>query len=183
MESRKRIDTKFVYETRWLRIREDHFLMPNGTKGVYSYVERPNSVIIIPLTPSRSTVLLKQYRYPTDSFSWELPMGGLEPEETPDEGALRELLEEVQLTPQSLVKIGVYHSVPGLTSQKVTVFVALVSDNDLDAVFAQEDVDDILETQVVTVEDAYLRIAEGKITDGFTLVGFMYLRLYLDTHK
>ena len=45
-------------------------------------------------------MLVRQYRYAVDARVWELPAGRRDPGETPEEGARRELEEEVGLRPR-----------------------------------------------------------------------------------
>src|SRR3989338_2813835 len=85
-----------VYKNKWIRVREDKVIKPNGRRGIYGVVESPPSVYIVALSnkkeiypvPSRirrgvqysaercGIYLIKQYRYPTKVWSWEIPSGG-----------------------------------------------------------------------------------------------------------
>ncbi|MDP9314408.1 MAG: NUDIX hydrolase [Chloroflexota bacterium] len=168
-----------MYENQWLRVHEHRF-MSGQMQKIYAIVERAHSVIIIPLSPSGQTLLLQQYRYPTGQHSWEFPMGGIDQGETPEAAARRELLEETQLAVIELEQIGHYHAVPGLTPQKVSVFVVRVSDQELAEAFVPVGADDIRTSCVVPVTDLYQMIGAGSVTDGFTLVGALYLRQLLD---
>ena len=176
----KTLEKKVVYESRWIKLYENK-IKRNDSEAIYSVVERSDSVIIIPLSPSNNTILLKQYRYPTDSNSWELPMGGINNGETKEQAARRELLEETQLQFSDLKQIGEYYAVPGLTPQKVSIFIARVEDYDIDNVYTPKDADEIQETKKVSLEEIYEMVANGIITDGFTLVALLFLRLYVDS--
>jgi len=70
--------------------------------------------------------LLKIYRPPIQDFSWELPGGFIEPNETPALSAKRELEEEVGLIceERNLVHLGSFYPVPGLVSGKLCIFSA-----------------------------------------------------------
>ncbi|MDA8560508.1 NUDIX hydrolase [Nitrospinae bacterium] len=70
--------------------------------------------------------LLKIYRPPIQDFSWELPGGFIEPNETPALSAIRELKEEAGLTceEKNLVHLGNFFAAPGLVSGKLAVFSA-----------------------------------------------------------
>jgi nudix-type nucleoside diphosphatase (YffH/AdpP family) len=172
------LGNKLVYESRWIRLRE-YQIARRGTIEVYSVVERQDSVIIIPISPSRKTVLLKQFRYPTQEDSWELPMGGINKSEKTEDAASRELLEETGLSAQRLVHLTTYYAVPGLSAQKVSVYVAEINEQDLLQLSPPKGVDDIQTYTITDLEQAYDMVSKGEITDGFTLVGFLYLRLFL----
>jgi 8-oxo-dGTP pyrophosphatase MutT (NUDIX family) len=70
--------------------------------------------------------LLKIYRPPIQDFSWELPGGFIEPDETPALSAKRELEEEVGLVCEieDLVDLGIFFPAPGLVSGKLCIFSA-----------------------------------------------------------
>ena len=53
--------------TVWMKLREDQVERLDGTRGIYSFVEKPTAVVIIPLegTPQDGHVyLIEQLRYP-----------------------------------------------------------------------------------------------------------------------
>ena len=70
--------------------------------------------------------LLKIYRPPIKDFSWELPGGFIEPNETPALSAIRELKEEAGLVceEKDLVHLGTFFPAPGLVSGKLAIFSA-----------------------------------------------------------
>src|SRR5258708_11895486 len=105
---------RVVYQNAWFAVRECD-IERNGARGKYPLVERPDAVVVIPLTPSGKTALLKQFRFPTNENSWELPMGAIEENEGAAAAARRELAEEVGLQTGDLLKIGEYRPAPGLT--------------------------------------------------------------------
>lgn len=176
----KTLSKTLVYQNPWLKVYE-HKIKRRDREGVYAVVERENTVIVIPLSPSLRTVLLRQYRYPTDSDSWELPMGGVGSAERKEDAVKRELLEETGLDAAEYELIGEYHAVPGLTPQQVSVFVVRMSEEQMDASFTPEGMDEIQQVRIRSLSSVYDMVRQGQITDGFTLVGLLYLRLHLDS--
>ena len=65
----------------------------NGHEQPYDYLEIREGVSILPIRDG-NILLQRQYRYPVCSWQWELPGGFVDPGETPDEAARRELKEE-----------------------------------------------------------------------------------------
>lgn len=173
---------KLVYQNKWMQVYE-HEIERRGRPGIYGVVHREHSVIVIPLTPSGQTVLLKQYRYPTDEDSWELPMGSINANESTVEAAGRELLEETGLQPTSLEEIGTYYAVPGLTPQRVTVFVAQMNESALAAMVPPSGADDIQTAKLAYLSEVFEMVSSGGISDGFTLVGLLFLKLFLEKKK
>lgn len=70
---------------------------PGGLEGEYSVLEGPEAAIVVPLDGDLRTVLVRQWRHPWGTTSWEAPAGTIEPGEEPLIGAARELEEETGL--------------------------------------------------------------------------------------
>jgi 8-oxo-dGDP phosphatase len=118
--------TRVVYETRHMRLREDGIRRPDGSTGTYSYVEKPDFALIIPVE-NGGFHLVEQYRYPVRMRCWEFPQGTL-PDmavaDDPERLAREELRQETGLTASSLRHLGRLHCAHGLASQGFDVFVA-----------------------------------------------------------
>lgn len=163
------------YENPWMKVIE-YETETDGRKGIYGIVERNNSAIIIIENVEGAILFVKQYRYPIHGDSWELPMGGLETDEFPINGAIRELEEETGCH-VTLKKIGQFHPVPGLTPQKAYVFWGKISDIESKIINNfNENVDEITDRCFFSQEKISLMIKEHKITDGFTLGALSILK-------
>lgn len=170
---------QITYKSDSIAVRECAFERA-GARVVYAVVERPDSVMIIPVTPTRRTVLQKQFRFPTSTSAWEFPMGAINPGEIAVHAGQRELFEEIGLCDVALVQVGNFCPVPGLSPQTATVFVALVGDQELDAAIrGWSPVEDIREVQAVSLVNLPGMIGDGLITDGFSLAGLLLLELWL----
>src|SRR5258708_4428209 len=67
---------------------------PSGVRTTREVITHPGSVVVLPVLPDGRIVMIRQYRHATRQYLWELVAGRKEPEETPKQGAARELLEE-----------------------------------------------------------------------------------------
>jgi 8-oxo-dGTP pyrophosphatase MutT (NUDIX family) len=92
----KVLSTQKIYEGKWLTLRKDEFIKPDGSRASYEIVERKGVVIIIPQI-KKDIILVEQYRYALDDKSLEFPQGFIEKDESPKNAAERELEEEVGL--------------------------------------------------------------------------------------
>ena len=79
-ESRKieTTSTQLVYENRWMRVREDTIRRRDGSNGIYSVVEKPDFVVIIPVEDDGRLYLVEQFRYLVTGRYWEFPQGSWE---------------------------------------------------------------------------------------------------------
>src|ERR1700716_344414 len=73
-EAVRRLATRTVYENRWMSVREDEIVRPDGSTGVYGVVDKPDFALIIPAERG-GFHLVEQYRYAVAARSWEFPQG------------------------------------------------------------------------------------------------------------
>lgn len=162
-------NSKIVYETAWMKIREDNVTRPNGSDGTYSFVETSESVYIVPLTDNDEIYLIAQWRYPTKTFSWELPGGGGDGGNIL-ESAKRELKEETGLEAEIWSEIGKLQPMNGVTSEIEHIFVAKglnQTDNH------QQNEDGITEIKKVNFSQILEMIKNGDITDAQSIAALM----------
>ena len=83
------------YENPWISVREDQVIDPSGKAGIYGVVSPKNLALgVLPIFDDGTTVLVGQYRYALDRYSWEMPEGGGKIGTDPAEAIARELAEE-----------------------------------------------------------------------------------------
>ncbi|MDQ3989180.1 MAG: ADP-ribose pyrophosphatase [Actinomycetota bacterium] len=70
-----------------MALREDVIRRADGSEGIYSYVEKPDFALTIPI--ERDGFHLEQYRYPVAHRSWEFPQGTLPNREDGDPAELQ----------------------------------------------------------------------------------------------
>ena len=86
---------KTVAESPFLRIEEHRREEEeSGRHGYFFILHAPDWVNIIPITEQGEVVMIEQFRHGSEQIELELPSGIVDPDETPAEAALRELLEE-----------------------------------------------------------------------------------------
>jgi 8-oxo-dGTP pyrophosphatase MutT (NUDIX family) len=119
------LSTRIVYENRWMRVREDEILRPDGSTGAYGVVDKPDFALVIPLDRD-GFHLVEQYRYAVAARSWEFPQGTYPDRREGDPVTLArlELEEETGLRAGGLQHLGYLHQGPGHSSQGMNVFLA-----------------------------------------------------------
>ena len=89
-------NSKEVYDNPWITVRHSDVITPADTDGIYGEVNFKNLAIgIIPIDQNGYTWRVGQFRFPLNTYSWEIPEGGGLIGIDPLESAKRELLEEV----------------------------------------------------------------------------------------
>jgi ADP-ribose pyrophosphatase len=120
------ISKQTVYQGAVLSVNKYIMHMPNGEEIERDIVERPESVLILPVSKERNVLLIEEYDLGAESWQLTLP-GGKVVDTTPD-GILRqaeiELREEIGYRPGKLKKLLDFYSHPGYIGHKVHLFVA-----------------------------------------------------------
>ena len=81
MQEIKQLNSKIVYQNKWMLVREDKIQRYSGAEGIYGVVEKTDFALIIPVQKDQ-IYIVEQYRYPAGKRFWELPQGSLESQET-----------------------------------------------------------------------------------------------------
>ena len=173
----KTLETREVYSNHWMRLREDQVIRPNGSPGIYSVVDTRIAAGVVVLTPAREIVLVGQYRYPTDVYTWEIIAGGTDDDESPLEAAKRELAEEAGLTAQRWHHVGKDLQLSNcITSEIGHVYIA----EDLQATTATPDDTEELQLKTIPFEQALAQVESGEIVDGFSVIGILLAQRWLE---
>lgn len=95
--------SSYVYSDKWFRARADSCEFPDGRIiEPYYVVEVPDWTNVIVVTEEERVILVRQYRYPVDQVTLELPGGVIEKGEEPMAAAKREMQEETGYTSDNL---------------------------------------------------------------------------------
>jgi ADP-ribose pyrophosphatase len=139
------------------RVREDEAVHPRtGSVRPYVALEAPDWVNIVALTPAGQLVLVRQWRHGTRRFELELPAGMVEPDETPEQAAARELREETGYTAERISRLGAV--APNAAYQTNTCYTVLAEGCRPTAETAFDEGEDI---EVVLASPAELRAQLG----------------------
>ncbi len=171
------IDSRVVYENRWMRVREDAIERPDGSRGIYGVVEKPDFVAIAAIDRARGLIhLVEQYRYPVASRHWELPQGSWEtrPDVPPEEVARAELSEETGIVAAKMTKVGDLFLAYGYSAQRYHVFLAEDLKQGATALEAEEA--DLI-SRAFPLADVDAMIANGVIRDATTVAALGLIRL------
>ena len=121
----KTITTREVYRNKWIRVREDEVLRPDGHPGVYGVIEIRPSVGVVALDEHDRIALVGQWRYAVERYSWEIPRGGSYPGETDMlAAAQRELAEEVGVRAANWERLNAVDICNGVANDVQTLYLA-----------------------------------------------------------
>jgi 8-oxo-dGTP pyrophosphatase MutT (NUDIX family) len=147
---------------------------PGNTPGIYGKVHFKNYAFgILPIDESGNTVLVGQYRYTLDAYSWEIPMGGGNLEVDPLESAKRELKEETGLLAKEWTPLLTIHTSNSVTDEVGYVYLA----RDLIQQAAEPEETEQLQLKHLPFEEAYEMVMQGEITDSVTVAAILKTKL------
>jgi ADP-ribose diphosphatase len=132
-------------------------------------VHHPGSAVIIPIFDDGTIALVRQYRHPAVRYLLEAPAGTLKRGEVPEEGAARELEEELGFVAGRLEKLSEFFVSPGFCEEKMWVYLA----TELTETQQQLEDDEILEVVRIRFSHALSMITTGEIEDAKTIIGVM----------
>jgi ADP-ribose pyrophosphatase len=123
----KIIEKKTVWEGRFLRLALTTYIDSYGTVREWESFERVNCkgiVAVIPVTDNKKVLLTKQFRPPVNGYVIEFPAGLNDREDTLEEAAKRELLEETGYTAREMIFLTEGPMSSGASGEILTVFLA-----------------------------------------------------------
>lgn len=157
------------FRGRIITLTTDEVTLPNGHHAELEVVHHPGGAAAVAIDTEQRVCLLRQYRYVSDGWLWELPAGKLEPNEPPLTTAQRELVEEAGVSATHWQSLGTYFSSPGIFTEVLHLFLA----TGLEPATAAHEHAEVIEVHWVPFAEAYQWALEGRIRDGKTAIGLI----------
>ena len=162
--------SKELYRCGLFWVTEEEAVDRPGLHMKRSVVRHGGSAVMMAADKKDRVLLVRQYRLPAGKDLWELPAGKLDTGETPLAAARRELIEETGVRAKKWKKLVTFFPSPGYVSEKMTIFLA----TDLTEGEAEPMEDERIVTKWFTKKELRRSIAENKIVDAKTMIGFLY---------
>ncbi len=157
------------YEGKIVNLRIDSVLLPNGHQTNFEIVEHENAVVIVPVDADDNVLLVRQYRHAAGESLLEAPAGVIDPDESPDDCAQRELREETGYASRNLRALGGFWSSPGFCTEFMYPYLA----KDLGESRLDPDDDEDIEVQRFPVSRIPQLIRLGEIQDAKTIASLL----------
>lgn len=168
------ISSQEVYDNKWINVTEYDVINPNGGKGIYGKVHLKNIAIgIIVLDEEMNTWLVGQYRFPLNTYSWEIPEGGGPLEIDPLESAKRELIEETGLVAHEWTLLLKLHTSNSISDEYALIYLA----RKLEQHAAMPEETEQLAIKKLPFEEVWEMTEDGLITDAMSVVAIQKVRL------
>ena len=64
-----------IFNGNLLHVKKDKVKLPNGGTAYREWIKHPGAAAVIPVTEDGQVILVRQYRYPIDEVTLEIPAG------------------------------------------------------------------------------------------------------------
>jgi 8-oxo-dGTP pyrophosphatase MutT (NUDIX family) len=138
-------------------------------------IESRDWVNVIPLTEDDRVVMVRQYRHGSKEVTLEIPGGLLDPGDTPEKAAARELLEETGYEAKEYVEIGRYTPNPAIFTNRCYTFMAR---NVKKIGNPMPDQTEDLEVVLIPLAEVQELIRKGEIDHAIVIAAFFFYFLH-----
>ncbi|MBC7357143.1 MAG: NUDIX hydrolase [Desulfacinum sp.] len=140
-------------------------------------MDHPEAAAVLPFVDDgRHVILVRQWRYAIGRETLEIPAGKVDPGESVEACAKRELMEETGYEARRFLPLFRYHPAIGYSNEEIAIFAA----SGLVKASRREDTDEISRVEVLPWEEVLGRIHDGTITDGKTVIALCLFKSLLD---
>ncbi len=170
-----KVSSKRVYTGRIVHLDLDTVRYPDGSTGEIEMFRHPGASAVVPFLTDPAgddpqVLLIRQYRYATGGYLWEVPAGRLDQGEDPAVCARRELQEETGCTAERMERLTTIWTTPGFCDEQIHLFMA----SGLTRGDANREKDEFLTIEPRTLSEALAMIERGEIRDGKTVSSLLF---------
>jgi 8-oxo-dGTP pyrophosphatase MutT (NUDIX family) len=169
-----RLSRRVAYDNPWIRVYHDEVQRPDGKAGIYGVVHfKTRAIGVVAVDDQDQVLLVGQYRYTLDFYSWEIPEGGAPLGEDPLDAGRRELLEETGYTAGHWEEMLRSHLSNSVSDEEAICFLV----RNLKPGIAQPEGTERLQVRWVSFTQALAMVERGEILDALSVLGLQKLAL------
>ena len=162
-----------VFRDPWFYVLRDAVEFPDGARRTHarSINRVGDGAAALPVLHGR-LVLARHFRHAVRRWMLEIPRGGIEPGQSPEDTAQAEVLEEIGGRAQRMERLGFLFGSANLYGSGTHLFLAR-----LDAIGEPQIGEGIAAIEQFTVREFEERLLGGEILDSFTVAAYTHARL------
>ena len=171
-------NVRVAYKGRIFSFVTEDVTLPNDSRAEMAYVRHPGSTAIVPLLDDNTVIMERQYRHPVRDFLFEIPAGTMDPGETAQACARRELEEETGYIAEEFIELAKIHILPAYSDELIHLYLA----RGLSLTKQNLDPDEIIKVVEYPLDEVLQMIETGRITDALTILALQRTFFYLKNH-
>jgi ADP-ribose pyrophosphatase len=173
------ISSQRQYSGRIVNLDVDTVRFPDGSIGQLEMLRHPGAAAVVPFLddpadPDPRLLLIRQFRHAAEGFIWEVPAGRLDPGETPEDCARRELEEETGMRARAIERLTTIYTTPGFTDERIHLFLA----RGLEQGEVRRERDEFMELHTLTWSSVMALARSGEIQDAKTLASLLFVQCF-----
>lgn len=164
------LKSEMVYKGPVFGVRRDEVVEPNGVRARREVVTHPGSVVVLPVLNDGRILMIRQYRYATRRYLWELVAGRIEEGETVKAAAARELKEETGYRAKKFRVFMDLFPTPGFLEERMYLLLA----EGLTAGEAHPEADEKIFSRAYKVSELKQMVRTNMLRDAKSIAGILY---------
>lgn len=169
------LSRKPLHDGKIVKLGLERVRLPGGRTVELEMVRHQGAAAVVPLVGDGDVLLVRQYRHAADGWLLEVPAGKIDPGESPETCARREVEEEIGQRPVALEELGCIFTTPGFTDERIWLYLAREL---APAQQALQD-DELLTIERMPFARAVAMAASGEIADGKTTCALLRAAAHL----
>ena len=168
----ERIGRKLIHNGAIVDIYQDRMQLPDGSEENFDFIKHKGAAAVIPVMDDGRIIMVRQYRNAIDSYTLEIPAGGLNGADEPTKiAAHRELEEETGYYTdiENVEFLLTLYTTVAFCNEKIDIYVA----RNLRKTQQHLDDDEFIDVEVYTPDELSQMVFDGKIVDAKTIAGIM----------
>jgi len=168
------LSSKIAFDGKVFKVTSDKVKEPTGITAQRDIIRHSGSVVVLAIDESGDEPLVlleRQYRYAAKSYLWELPAGRIDSGEGALTAAKRELIEETGYRAKQWKRALTFYASPGFLDETMAIYLA----RQMTAGAAEPEDDESIECRLIPLPKVVEMIVVGRIRDGKTIAGVLWL--------
>ncbi len=162
-------DRRIVYRGRKIDLALQTVSLSDGSTARREVVLHRGAVAMVPMLDADHVCLVRNERYTVGRALLEVPAGTIDPGESPDETAARELTEETGYRAGRIARIGEWFVSPGVMNERMYLYLC----EDLIPGPTAHQPDENLVSEVVAWDEAVRMVRDGRIEDAKSMLAIL----------
>lgn len=163
------VSSEKVFSGSLITVRKEMVRTSRGKMAERDIVEHGDTIAVLPVLDDGRVLFVRQFRKPVGEDLLEVPAGGVDRGETPEEAAHREMEEETGYRVGTLEKLCSFYLSPGYTTEYMHLFRAT------NLTVGERTGDDPIRTEPISPDEARGYLRAGHICDAKTIIAMGYM--------